>query len=127
MLFKPELIEKIVAGQKTETRRTCKPEEGWLGPSMQDIRFVRHNDRVKWALGQTYALQPGRGKPGIGGRRILLTSIRRERLADITAGGAKREGFSNRREFFEYWDRLNPKCDANPDVWVLTFRLMFPE
>jgi|MudIll2142460700_1097286.scaffolds.fasta_scaffold00488_9 hypothetical protein len=126
MLFKPELITRILSRQKTETRRPCKPEEVWVGPSIDDIRLVRHNDRVKWALGQTYALQPGRGKPGIG-RRILLTNIRRERLAEITVWGAKREGFSNRSEFFDYWDRLNPKGDANPEVWVLGFRLMPPK
>jgi hypothetical protein len=78
--------------------------------------------KVKWRVGQTYSIQPGRGKPGIG-PRIKLRAIRRERLADITAGGAKREGFPSRYAFFAMWDKLNPKGEGNPEVWVLSFKL----
>jgi hypothetical protein len=130
MLFKPELCKAILRGNKTETRRIAKPGESSV---MADgrIEMVLHwrygvgeaQEVVKWRVGQTYSIQPGRGKPGIG-PRIKLRAIRRERLADITAGGAKREGFPSRYAFFEMWDKLNPEGPGNPEVWVLSFKLV---
>jgi len=57
--------------------------------------------------------------------RILLeiTSLRAERLLDITLADAIREGFSSIEEFLDYWDRLNSKRgygrEANPWNWVI--------
>lgn len=68
MYFKPEMITAIVEGRKTQTRRVCKP-----GEEISGERFDLHgihilsvsNGRIKWELDRTYAVCPGRGKPGV--------------------------------------------------------------
>lgn len=68
MLFKPELIEKIVTGGKTQTRRPVKN-----GEVLRQIENphggykpvgVYQNNRAKMLIGRDYAVQPGRGKAG---------------------------------------------------------------
>ena len=73
MIFKPELAEKVLAGEKTETRRVVKDGE-------VECRYVP---------GRDYAVQPGRGKRAIG--RIYITDVRREKLKrDHPRRGAER-------------------------------------
>lgn len=66
MIFKPELIEKIVTRDKTQTRRPVKADEvlrqiesphGGYKP----IGVYQHN-RAKMLIGKDYAVVPGRGK-----------------------------------------------------------------
>jgi hypothetical protein len=132
MLFKPELCQRILDGEKTETRRPVKvaelvpanvPNDKGEYETVYAVVGKWRAGKVKWRVGHTYSIQPGRGKLGVG-PRIRITSIRREWLHDITLAGAKREGFSNRSEFFEMWDLLNPKSEPNPSVWVLRFKLI---
>ena len=118
MYFKPEMITAIVEGRKTQTRRIVK-----LGEEISGYRYDLHgerilsvsNGRIKWELDRTYAVCPGRGKPGVwwnelldGVRewqperpgihnhwrpfRIRITAIRRERLQDISEEDARAEG-----------------------------------
>jgi hypothetical protein len=103
VIFKPVMIHKIAAGQKTQTRRRIRTPE------------------PTWTVGRAYAAQPGRGKPA--SLHFIVTEIRRERLADLTFEDARREGFKTRDDFFEYWADLYGGT-PNPDleVWVLTFR-----
>ena len=77
-IFKPELIDEIVAGNKTQTRRPVKPGEvpfvmagdyeiAQTGNSIitldnLTIAGVRQNGRLKYKVGRDYAIQPGRGK-----------------------------------------------------------------
>jgi len=138
MLFKPALCEKILSGQKTQTRRLVKDGEARPLPEMVTAIAEKwpYRSRLKWRVGQTYAVQPGRGKPGIG--RILLKSIRRECLNGITPEGCWAEGierhggepFCNERlnavsDFSDLWDSINDRPGIrwkdNPDVWVLEF------
>lgn len=67
MLFKWELIEKIVRGEKIQTRRPIKD-----GDCLRQIESphggytpvaVVQNGRVKIAINKDYAVQYGRGKP----------------------------------------------------------------
>jgi hypothetical protein len=69
MLFKPELIEKIVHGEKTQTRRPVKD-----GEALRQIENphggykpvgVYQNNRAKMLIGRDYAVQPVRGQAGI--------------------------------------------------------------
>jgi hypothetical protein len=69
MLFKWELIEKIVRGEKIQTRRPEKDNEelrGWYELGTERKRIVSyHGDkyRTKIECGKDYAVQYGRGKP----------------------------------------------------------------
>ena len=93
MIFRPELVEKILAGQKTETRRRAKEGEP-----------------CRYEAGKTYALQPGRTKAGVA--RIRVTDVRREGLGDLKPAAAPREGFRYLHEFFTYWRSLYGRVDA---------------
>lgn len=138
MLFKPELATKVLAGEKTQTRRVKN-----LGEHLGDIwgggkAVFRSDGRVKWLVGRTYVVQTGRGKPGIG--RLRLLDIRKELLQDISEEDAKAElGAPDwpgpgdppyQRNlvavFSHLWDSINPpglRFGHNPEVWVLVFEV----
>jgi hypothetical protein len=153
--------QQVLDGSKTQTRRISKP-----GEELRDmpvaalvqypavvtftISSVFHwnwtpKPRVKWQVGRTYAVQPGRGKKAVG--RIRLTGIRQERVQDITEDDARAEGchidadvtgepFGGydvavvwaRTVYAHLWDAIHNKCGErwadNPLVWVLTFELV---
>lgn len=109
MIFRPELAEKVLSGEKTETRRIVKE-----GETSEACRYVP---------GRDYAVQPGRRRRAIG--RIAITDVRREKLGEITHEGALREGFSTVRAFLDYWRRLHGPASLDPEqeVWVINFEL----
>lgn len=109
MNFKPELAAKVLAGVKTQTRRA-----------------VSINERSPWYVfgcrvtpGKDYAVCPGRGKHAIG--RVMVTAVRKERLALISDADAIAEGFSGRDEFFDAWTAINGKPPHGLFVWAITF------
>jgi hypothetical protein len=104
VIFRPELIEKIMSQEKTETRRP-----------------VKDGKPCRYEAGKSYALQPGRGLKAVG--RVLVREVRREKLGDIGEIGAKREGFVNRGEFLDYWRELYGSVDLEQEVWVIRFSL----
>lgn len=59
MIF--QQIDEILSGQKTQTRRVVKPSEGMYKASLA----LTAAGNVKWAVGKTYAVQPGRGLSGL--------------------------------------------------------------
>lgn len=141
MIFTPDHIEDILAGRKTMTRRVCKQFESLrFDPNPVWNAAVRGCGRVKWEVGKTYAVQPGRGKPAV--TRIRITAIRQERLQDISPDDVWLEGvrcdidhgpFDIGLNVWEYdletyrriWDSINTRPGTlwadNPLVWVLTF------
>lgn len=122
MIFGPEMIEKVLSGKKTETRRPVKPGE-------TECRY-----KVDGGPGGSYAVQPGRGKHELG--RIEVFYTRRERLRDIDKWGAIAEGFTGEaltsaarispvEQFFLYWKRLHGEpADVDREVWVIGFELV---
>jgi len=68
MLYRPVLIPKIIRKEKTETRRlvreyerfNTRPGRGPVGAIVND-----ETQRTRFEIGKNYAVQPGRGKPGI--------------------------------------------------------------
>lgn len=124
MIFKPELIEKIVRGEKFQTRRPVKDGEV-LDMPLPGLKRVMQNGRIKYGTGRDYAVVPGRGKPGVCWQpelqvwretgpdnrcddeskmlRICVLDIRREDVRLISLEDAKAEGFENRIGFWETW------------------------
>lgn len=127
-IFKPELIDKILAGQKTQTRRPVKPGDMGQWQHCLACEWVNRNGRRHWEVGKDYALVPGRGKHSIYARlrfdgtyewqttqpggnggeqwkpmRIRITRIRQEDARDITHADALAEGFQAQHEFLAVW------------------------
>jgi hypothetical protein len=110
--FQPELAAKVLAGQKTVTRR-----------------LVSDNPRSPWWKGgcslkvnRTYAVCPGRGKPAIG--RVRIVSVRKERLGWLGADEELREGFTTCHAFREAWKKINGRYDAAALVWRVEFAVV---
>lgn len=121
MIFKPEMVEKILAGEKTETRRPVKPGE------------TKCLYRPGGGPDGSYAVQPGRTKAHVA--RIKVYEVRRELLYEISESAAIHEGFDGYwvssvyvrpvNHFFEYWERLYGALpEADEEVWVIRFRLV---
>lgn len=119
MIFLPELLEKILAGQKRQTRRMAYPDDEirlFNGRGM--AHAVVRRGRILWEVGRTYAACPGRGKRGV--CRLQLDRIRLEKASHISDRSVQAEGFGSRAEFFEVWDKLHPNSRQRW-VWVLDF------
>jgi len=145
MIFKPELAEAILDGRKWKTRRIVRPDE----------RLCRYDDdtlytpsdshflgfgiigdvkkrRVKWGVGKTYAICPGRTKPAIG--RLQITQIGWGRLGELDWFELAAEGIppgeNQMGQFIALWNNINRKSgtryEDNPLVWILTFRVVEP-
>lgn len=169
-IYEPrDIAEMICDGVKTQTRRLVK--EGKIGIfNIHDGKFrVESNGRIKWQVGRDYAVQLGRGKPGLwycpkckntevcyywnskrlcracytkmkiwNNRRVKhftmkplrnkITSIRKERLLDISEEDAKKEGFKDKYDFLRAFLKANNMYEEgmkvpNPEVWVLDFEV----
>jgi hypothetical protein len=111
--FRPELAEKVMAGEKTVTRR-----------------LVSNNQRSPWYVARcglkvdhTYAVCPGRGKNAIG--RVRVVSAELVPLADLDEDEARREGFESAAAFFAGLDAINGKPISREEwVWRVEFRLV---
>jgi len=133
--------QQVLDGTKTQTRRLVKSQERayheWPGYPKLPIEFVTTYRRIKWRVGKTYAIQPGRGKKAVG--RFLLLAIRREKLQDIGEADMEAEGITPSdftyapaaslcQEWMNLWDSINTKQGTrwaeNPEVWVLEFELV---
>lgn len=151
MIFKQ--IHEIVHDLKIETRRIVKPNErliqtpyGTAVYTVTEVNGVETARRLKWRVGQDYAVVAKRGLPGvtIGGvpLRVRITGIRQERLQAIDRAGAVAEGlyhvsgwfttstldewFLNPRDGYKaLWEMINRKPGSrwsdDPPVWVLSF------
>jgi hypothetical protein len=126
MLFKPELVEKILAGEKTQTRRAANQGEALSRHKDGGVGVRRLNDHYRWVAGHTYAVQPGRGKHGVA--RIEITAIRYcARASDISESDAHAEGFASADEFREVYARINGIDALDKPCWALTFMKVNPD
>lgn len=113
MNFKSELLAKVLAETKTQTRRPVKPDHHpaierdtleFMSPGTRygDILAVRtFNDRTVYEIGKTYAACPGRGKKQQG--RIEIVRLRSEDVRHISDEDVIAEGFTNVVEFLNVW------------------------
>lgn len=97
MIFAEPMLQAILDGRKTQTRRRSS----------------------RYRVGKDYALQAGRGRPGVPGARIRITEKRRQRLGEITTTDAIAEGFEGRARFLDYWAALHGRVD--PALWVYAY------
>ena len=81
--FKPELMEKVLSGEKTVTRR------GWP---------------TNYKPGQVVSIVPGMGRIACG--KVRIVSVTKSDL-DFDLDEANREGFPNYTAFQDYWIRLH--------------------
>lgn len=85
--FKPELMEKVLDGQKTVTRRK------WP---------------VSYKEGQVVSIVPGMGRIACGKVKIIRIDFERVHdLPGMDVKEARREGFETPEEFADYWKRLH--------------------
>lgn len=121
MIFKPGLLERILAGKKTMTRRPVKPGElaCELDLARTTTRFVAG---CRYVPGRDYAVRAGKTAPGIG--RIRITAVRLEHLGDITPQDAIAEGFKRTDEFFAHWQQLHGAVEREQWVWAISFDLV---
>jgi len=84
-------LEQVVQGIKTQTRRVAKV------------------NGLIYQIGQTYAIQSGRGKPGDPRGRILITRRWLELHQDkITTSDATAEGGYTPEEYEELFNKMHP-------------------
>lgn len=85
-------FEQVENGTKTVTRRLWKPGYKWcpMSVAVGEESESGASTREIWRVGNTYAVQPGRGKSA--SFRIEVVSLRIEQLKDITAAECIKEG-----------------------------------
>jgi len=100
MMFKRNLLELVLSGLKTQTRRL-------------------HKHTLK--KGRTYTLKKNYYKNT--GEYIKITRVAHQRLGDITKDDAEKEGFNSIEEFRNAWIRINGSWDPDMEVVVYDFEL----
>ena len=102
-MFKKDLLNLVVSGRKTQTRRLHK-------------NILRE--------GRIYALK--RSWIESTGDYIKITKVTRQKLGDVTEEEAVKEGFSNIDEFRSAWIRINGSWNPEMEVTVYEFELAEP-
>lgn len=108
MIFSGDLADKVLSGEKTQTRRPVKYDGITRIP-------------CQYKVGRTYAIQRKRGTHGLG-PRILILSVERERVSSITPEDAHAEGFATTSDFLERWHSFYEF--SYPGCWRIEFRLV---
>jgi hypothetical protein len=103
MMFKKELLDLVVSGRKTQTRRLHK-------------RLLKD--------GRIYALK--RSWIESTGDYIKITRVTHQKLGEVTEEEAGKEGFSSLEEFRNVWIRINGSWDPEMEVVVYDFELTDP-
>lgn len=102
MMFDKYCIDKILAGEKNVTRRIPKGRRPAVPGKIHKLKI----DRTK----KTYGL-------------ILIEDCYLELVKEIDDDEAKKEGFSSRKEFIDYFMDIN-NIDMLSD-WDLLWRIKF--
>ena len=121
MIFQ-HTLNKVLSGDKWHTRRIIDDGKWIRDNSTQLFIAIKRNGRTLYAVGNTYAVQPARGKPAVA--RIRITGMRLEPVTSITIEDAIAEGFESCKEFFNAWVEIHGKSGLNKMVWVIEFELV---
>lgn len=106
-----------------ETRRIVKPGqkhfhesainiEGYPKLRETSVVYVGDFDRFAFEIGQTYAIQLGRGKKAIG-RTNKLASIQRQDVREMTLQQAIDSGFKGTPEYLMVWTKMHDPVAYN--------------
>lgn len=141
MIFQTQnSIPKIIQGIKRNTRRLRKPGD-YLGLHNGNVAVFRANGTVRYEVGHTYSVQPGRTKPavwwnpktGVTGPavtvpqidycklRICITDIRREDVRNISQADAEAEGYIGVMAQFAFWEVWAQLHDKKVDLGATDF------
>ena len=103
MIFRPELAAKVMAGEKTVTRRVCSdnPRSPWW------------RERCIYTEGKTFTVNPGRGKVRLGQARV--THAAQVMLGSLGTADARREGFDTIAEFVDAVDLARQALSEVPE------------
>lgn len=107
--------QAVIEGRKTMTRRIVKP-----GEIMVALGSVHINERLKWYVGQSIAVQPGRGQKAVA--RIQITGIRRQDVREIDYDDVRAEGFDSAADFWLTWIKMHDPKAESPTAWYLNTR-----
>ena len=112
MIFREELAQAILRGEKTATRRQMSdnPRGHW------------YREKCIYDVGQVFTINPGRGVANIGKARV--TAVYKQRLGLARAMDARREGFPSLRAFRDAFARINGSFNLGEQVWVVEFELV---
>ena len=106
MTFKRKLAEKVIAGEKTVTRRLVS----------DNPKSPYWRKKCGYRVGQEIAICPGRGKHQIGKARVV--DVRKQLLLSvIEPGEAQAEGFEDLAAFREAWTQINGSFETHAIVW----------
>lgn len=134
ILFSSPMVRAIIDGRKTMTRRVYKPrfdkwkvgDRLWVRETYSSVRgravyaatcHIGSFERFQW--------RPSIFMPRKLSRILLeITELKRELLREISEADAKREGFDNRQEFLDYFEKINPEMKGkNPEVVAIGFKV----
>lgn len=102
MLFKPYLVEPILKGAKTETRRLWKRCLVKVGSNYKAKTNFRSNSAFA---------------------TIKIAYIRREKLGNINIDDAKKEGCRSLNEFKRIWIDSHGSWQPDTQIFVIGFEL----
>jgi hypothetical protein len=136
--------DAVLDGKKTQTRRPLKPDDRLTsyvrGTPVLPTIFNDRMNRVRYQVGRTYAVQPGRSQKSLG--RIRVNRIRVEKLFEMRYKDMiaehilpedydhERLGLPTAKDFFvgflQAWNRMYDRSSVyrsphNPEVIVLEF------
>lgn len=132
MIFREELLSKVLDGSKTVTRRPVKYRK-YIGTELaappHPIQPCRY--RVGGGPGGTYALQgpPERGSRArartIPGYRLRVLRVNWEYVLELTDAEARLEGFVDSEAFFRYFIALYPGLTEDDLIGFRVHRIEF--
>jgi hypothetical protein len=99
--FKKRNLDLVLAGKKTQTRRTHRQE---------------------WKIGHVYSVRASYFEKAEAW--ILITRKFKQRLGDISQEDVEKEGFSTPAEFREEWRKINGSWEPDRVVIVYEFKLV---
>lgn len=111
VIFRPDLAEKVLSGEKTVTRRLCSenPRSPWW------------REQCAFLIGGTYAVQAKRGTSAIGHIRIM-SATREQFSAWPSLEECRREGFDSVLSFERAWCEITGgRFDFRSEVWRIEF------
>jgi hypothetical protein len=103
MMFKKGLIDMVISGRKTQTRRL-------------------HKNVLK--VGRIYSVKRSWYKNT--DQYIQITKVYSQKLGDVSEEEARKEGFGSLDEFRDVWIRINGGWDPEMEVTVYEFELAEP-